>query len=41
MLAAIPVVGLLAAIGFAMTFPLTKKRVLEIRQELEARRGSV
>ncbi|MBN1404547.1 MAG: MFS transporter [Opitutales bacterium] len=40
-LAFIPVFGLLAAIGFAMTFPLTKKRVLEIRQELEARRGSV
>jgi GPH family glycoside/pentoside/hexuronide:cation symporter len=41
MLAAIPVIGLMAAIGFAMTFPLTKKRILEIRQELEARRGTV
>jgi glycoside/pentoside/hexuronide:cation symporter, GPH family len=41
MLAVIPVIGLVAAIGFAMTFPLTKKRVLEIRQELEARRGTV
>jgi GPH family glycoside/pentoside/hexuronide:cation symporter len=40
-LAFIPVFGLLAAIGFALTFPLTKKRVLEIRQELEARRGTV
>jgi GPH family glycoside/pentoside/hexuronide:cation symporter len=40
-LAAIPVVGLMAAIGFALTFPLTKTRVLEIRKELEARRGSV
>ncbi|HNX05871.1 MAG TPA: MFS transporter, partial [Opitutales bacterium] len=40
-LAAIPVVGLVAAIGFALTFPLTKKRVLEIRRELEARRGTV
>ncbi|MFA5256948.1 MAG: MFS transporter [Opitutales bacterium] len=41
MLAAIPVIGLIAAIGFAFTFPLTKKRVLEIRRELEARRGTV
>ncbi len=41
MLAAIPVVGLIAAIGFALTFPLSKAKVLEIRQELEERRGTV
>ena len=40
-LAFIPVFGLVAAIAFALTFPLTKKRILEIRQELEARRGTV
>ena len=40
-LAFIPAVGLVAAIGFALTFPLTKTRVLEIRKELEAKRGAV
>ncbi len=40
-LAFIPVGGLLLAIGFALTFPLTKERVYEIRRELEARRGTV
>lgn len=40
-LAIFPILGLTTAIIFMLTFPLTKERVLEIRKELEARRGTV
>jgi len=40
-LAVIPVIGLTVAIFFMLKFPLTKERVLEIRKELEERRGTV
>ncbi len=40
-LAAIPIVGLIIALIFLIRFDLTKKRVEEIRAELEARRGAI
>jgi GPH family glycoside/pentoside/hexuronide:cation symporter len=40
-LAAIPVIGLAVALGALSMFGLTRERVLEIRRELEARRGAV
>ncbi len=40
-LAAIPVIGLLIALVALLTFGLTRERVLEIRRQLEARRGKV
>lgn len=40
-LAFLPVAGLVMAIIFVLSVPLTKHRVLEIRKELEARRGEV
>ena len=41
MLAFIPVIGLLATIYFATRLSLTKQRCLEIRNQLEERRGTV
>jgi GPH family glycoside/pentoside/hexuronide:cation symporter len=38
---AVPVIGLLLAIGFIARYPLTQARVNEIRRELETRRGKV
>ena len=40
-LAAIPVVGLLISIAMLSRFPLTPEKMAEIRQQLEARRGTV
>jgi GPH family glycoside/pentoside/hexuronide:cation symporter len=40
-LAGIPVVGLLIALFFLSRFGLTQSKMMEIRQELEARRGKV
>ncbi len=40
-LAAIPVIGLMIALVVLLSFGLTRERVLEIRQQLEARRGKV
>lgn len=40
-LAAMPIAGLVLAIIFVLSVPLTKHRVLEIRKQLEERRGSV
>jgi GPH family glycoside/pentoside/hexuronide:cation symporter len=39
--AGIPVVALLVALGLAQLFPLTEARMAELREELEARRGTV
>ncbi len=39
--AAIPIVGLIIAIIALVRFPLTHARMIEIRQQLEARRGTV
>jgi GPH family glycoside/pentoside/hexuronide:cation symporter len=40
-LAAVPIAGLLISLFFLARFPLTQKRMGEIRQLLEARRGKV
>lgn len=41
LLASIPVVGLVVALAFLIRFPLTQQKMAEIRQKLEARRGTV
>ena len=41
MLMAVPVVGLLLAIVFIVRYPLSHLRMIEIREQLEARRGKV
>jgi GPH family glycoside/pentoside/hexuronide:cation symporter len=41
LLASIPVIGLLVALAFLIRFPLTQKKMAEIRQQLESRRGKV
>ncbi|HEY0946560.1 MAG TPA: MFS transporter [Opitutaceae bacterium] len=41
LLAAIPVVGLIFALVSLLRFPLTQEKMAEIRQQLEARRGTV
>lgn len=41
LLASIPVIGLVVALGFLIRFPLTPKKMAELRQQLEARRGKV
>lgn len=41
LLASIPVIGLVVALVFLIRFPLTQKKMNEIRQQLEARRGKV
>jgi len=41
LLASIPVVGLVVALAFLIRFPLTQKKMAEIRQQLETRRGKV
>jgi GPH family glycoside/pentoside/hexuronide:cation symporter len=41
LLASIPVIGLIVALIFLIRFPLTQKKMGEIRQILEARRGKV
>ena len=41
LLVALPILCLIIAIFFNAVYPLTKKRMLSIRQELESRRGIV
>jgi GPH family glycoside/pentoside/hexuronide:cation symporter len=41
LLASIPVIGLVVALVFLIRFPLTQKKMAEIRQQLETRRGKV
>ena len=41
LLAAVPICGLLISLFFLARFPLTQKKMAEIRQILEARRGTV
>jgi len=41
LLMAVPVIGLLFAAAFITRYPLTHERMLEIREQLEARRGKV
>jgi GPH family glycoside/pentoside/hexuronide:cation symporter len=41
LLAAVPIAGLLISLVFLVRFPLTQKKMAEIRQLLEARRGKV
>ncbi len=41
LLASIPVIGLVVALMFLIRFPLTQQKMAEIRQKLEARRGTV
>jgi GPH family glycoside/pentoside/hexuronide:cation symporter len=41
LLASIPVIGLVVALIFLIRFPLSQQKMAEIRQKLEARRGTV
>ena len=41
LLVALPILCLIIAIFFNAVYPLTKKRMQSIRQELESRRGTV
>lgn len=41
LLASIPVIGLVVALYFLIRFPLTQDKMAQIRQQLEARRGTV
>ena len=41
LLASIPIIGLVLSLAFLIRFPLTQQKMAEIRQKLEARRGTV
>ena len=41
LLASIPIIGLVLSLAFLIRFPLTQRKMAEIRQKLEARRGTV